>query len=84
MTCPAGQLLHKSHEFDSPALESPQTVHYIFMGTSPTVAPRQVGILVLDNDPNGASAVKQVLDSEGWRVRIVPDAKALLNELSHT
>ena len=51
------------------------------MGTSPTVTPRQVGILVLDNDPNGASAVKQVLDSEGWRVRVVPDSKALLTEL---
>ena len=51
------------------------------MGTIPTVAPRQVGILVLDSDPNGASAVKQVLDSEGWRVRVVPDAKALLTEL---
>lgn len=51
------------------------------MGTSPTVPLRQVGILVLDNDPNGASAVKQVLDSEGWRVRVVPDAKALLTEL---
>ena len=51
------------------------------MGTSPTVAPRQVGILVLDSDPHGASAVKQVLDSEGWRVRTVADAKALLTEL---
>lgn len=51
------------------------------MGTSPTVAPRQVGIIVLDNDPHGASAVKQVLDSEGWRVRVVPDAKMLLSEL---
>ncbi len=51
------------------------------MGTSPTVAPRQVGILVLDNDAHGASAVKQVLDSEGWRVRIVPEAKMLLAEL---
>jgi DNA-binding response OmpR family regulator len=51
------------------------------MGTSPTVAPRQVGILVLDNDPHGASAVKQVLDSEGWRVRVVSDAKMLLAEL---
>jgi DNA-binding response OmpR family regulator len=51
------------------------------MGTSPTVAPRHVGILVLDNDPHGASAVKQVLDSEGWRVRIVSDAKMLLSEL---
>jgi DNA-binding response OmpR family regulator len=51
------------------------------MGTSPTVAPRQVGILVLDNDAHGASAVKQVLDSEGWRVRVVADAKMLLTEL---
>lgn len=51
------------------------------MGSRPTVAPRQVGILVLDNDPHGASAVKQVLDSEGWRVRVVPDAKMLLSEL---
>jgi len=51
------------------------------MGTSPTVAPRQVGIIVLDNEPHGASAVKQVLDSEGWRVRVVPDAKMLLSEL---
>jgi len=40
-----------------------------------------VGIIVLDNEPHGASAVKQVLDSEGWRVRVVPDAKMLLSEL---
>jgi DNA-binding response OmpR family regulator len=51
------------------------------MGTSPTATPRQVGILVLDNDPTAATAVKQVLDSEGWRVRVVPDAKLLLTEL---
>jgi len=51
------------------------------MSTGSTVAPRQVGILVLDNDPRGASAVKQVLDSEAWRVRVVPDAKMLLSEL---
>jgi DNA-binding response OmpR family regulator len=51
------------------------------MGTSPTIAPRQVGILVLDNDPHGASAVKQVLDSEGWRVRLVQDERMLLAEL---
>jgi len=40
-----------------------------------------VGIIVLDNEPHGASAVKQVLDSEGWRVRVVPEAKMLLSEL---
>lgn len=40
-----------------------------------------MGILVLDSSANGATAIKQVLDSEGWRVRIVPDAKLLLAEL---
>jgi DNA-binding response OmpR family regulator len=43
--------------------------------------PRQVGILVLDNDPSSAAAVRQVLDSEGWRVRVVQDTKMLLSEL---
>ena len=74
-------MLHKSHGFDSRVGKVKPFVQYIFMGTSPTVAPRQVGILVLDSDPTGASAVKQVLDSEGWRVRVVSDAKALLTEL---
>jgi DNA-binding response OmpR family regulator len=51
------------------------------VSTTPTVAPRQVGILVLDNDSQGASAVKQILDSEGWRVRVVADSHMLLSEL---
>ena len=51
------------------------------MSTSPTVAPQQVGILVLDSDLQGAGAVKQILDSEGWRVRVVPDTRVLLAEL---
>jgi len=40
-----------------------------------------VGLLVLDSDAPGATAVKQILDSEGWRVRVVPDTKMLLAEL---
>ena len=51
------------------------------MSTSPTPAPQQVGILVLDDDAPGGSAVKQILDSEGWRVRIVADSQMLLAEL---
>jgi DNA-binding response OmpR family regulator len=52
------------------------------MGTpSPPLPQKQVGILVLDNDSAGAGAVRQILDSEGWRVRIVPDTKLLLAEL---
>lgn len=43
--------------------------------------PSQVGILVLDDDVQGQGALKQVLDSEGWRVRIVPDARSLFAEL---
>ncbi len=51
------------------------------MSTSPTSVHPQVGILVLDDNAQGGSAVKQILDSEGWRVRIVPDAQMLLAEL---
>jgi DNA-binding response OmpR family regulator len=51
------------------------------MATSPPVEPRQVGILVLDDDAQGSAAVRQILDSEGWRVRVVSDAKMLLAEL---
>ena len=51
------------------------------VSTNPPVEPRQVGILVLDNDAQGASAVKQILDSEGWRVRNVQDTAQLLAEL---
>jgi DNA-binding response OmpR family regulator len=51
------------------------------MASTPTPAPRHVGILVLDNDPSSQGALRQILDSEGWRVRILPDAKLVLAEL---
>jgi DNA-binding response OmpR family regulator len=51
------------------------------VSTSPTSAPQQVGILVLDDNAPGGSAVKQILDSEGWRVRLVADTQMLLAEL---
>jgi DNA-binding response OmpR family regulator len=51
------------------------------VSTSPTPTPQQVGILVLDDNAQGASAVKQILDSEGWRVRVVSDSHMLLAEL---
>jgi len=35
----------------------------------------------LDDNAQGASAVKQILDSEGWRVRVVSDTQMLLAEL---
>jgi DNA-binding response OmpR family regulator len=51
------------------------------MATAPPAQPRQVGILVLDDDTQGASAVRQILDSEGWRVRVVTNNRLLLSEL---
>lgn len=47
----------------------------------PEQQPRQVGILVLEESPQNAAAVRQLLDSEGWRVNIVADANLLLAEL---
>jgi DNA-binding response OmpR family regulator len=51
------------------------------MATPSNVAVRQVGILVLEDDPQNAGALKQILDSEGWRVRIVSDVAMLHVEL---
>jgi DNA-binding response OmpR family regulator len=45
------------------------------------VEPKQVNILVLDQEGPSATALRQVLDSEGWRVRVVSDTKLLLTEL---
>ena len=43
-------------------------------------SPRQVGILILDDDQN-QGALRQILDSEGWRVRAVQEPKMLFSEL---
>ncbi len=52
------------------------------MATTPPVAPAQIGILILDDDQATQGALRQVLDAEGWRVRFVPDGRALLAELA--
>lgn len=46
------------------------------------VESRQVGILVLDDDQRSQGALRQILDSEGWRVRVVPEPRLMLSELS--
>lgn len=51
------------------------------MATPTPVQPRQVGILILDDDDGNKGALRQILDSEGWRVRLVQDPKLLLAEL---
>ena len=52
------------------------------MATPPQpVPPRPVSILVLDGDPAGGNALRQILDAEGWRVNVIPDTKLLLSEL---
>lgn len=53
----------------------------LYMATPPMVELRQVGLLVLEDDPGSAAALKQILDSEGWRVRIVEDLRMLHAEL---
>ena len=42
----------------------------------------EVGILIVDNDIASQRALKNVLDAEGWQVRIVPTASHALPELA--
>ncbi len=54
------------------------------MAPSPTPQPPQspqVGILVFEDDPYSGTALRQMLDSEGWRVRVAADLKMLQTEL---
>jgi DNA-binding NtrC family response regulator len=41
-----------------------------------------IGILIVDDDEASQSALRQVLDSEGWHIRIVPLLSQALAELS--
>jgi DNA-binding response OmpR family regulator len=41
-----------------------------------------IGILILDDDLVSQAALEQVLDSEGWEVRVVPRAREALAELA--
>jgi len=42
----------------------------------------KIGILIIENDESSQSALRQVLDSEGWELRIVPQVNQALAELS--
>jgi DNA-binding NtrC family response regulator len=42
----------------------------------------KIGILIIENDEASQSALRQVLDSEGWELRIVPQVGQALAELS--
>lgn len=42
----------------------------------------KIGILVIENDEGNQAALRQLLDSEGWQVRIVPVVNQALGELS--
>ncbi len=51
------------------------------MATLSDAGVRQVSILVLEDDARNSGALKQILDSEGWRVRVVEDVPMLHVEL---
>jgi DNA-binding NtrC family response regulator len=42
----------------------------------------KIGILIIEDDEANQSALRQLLDSEGWQVRVVPVASQALGELS--
>jgi len=42
----------------------------------------KIGILIIEDDEANQSALRQLLDSEGWYVRVVPVVKHALAELS--
>jgi CheY-like chemotaxis protein len=79
--CPPGQV---------PALEIPPSGQQPIPPRKPILAESplrggslaEVGILIIDDDVASQRALKHVLDSEGWRVRILPVPSLALAELA--
>jgi DNA-binding NtrC family response regulator len=42
----------------------------------------KIGILIIEDDEANQSALRQLLDSEGWQVRVVPEVRQAFGELS--
>lgn len=69
------------HDLDTPApytsgmAPSPNSI------TNVITSRPHVGILIFEDEERSGAALRQILDSEGCRVRVVPDVKLLQTEL---
>ena len=45
--------------------------------------PKEISILVLDNDPGSQNTVQMMMDGEGWRMKVVDNPDVALQELAH-
>jgi DNA-binding response OmpR family regulator len=44
--------------------------------------PKEINILVLENDPGSQNAIQMMMDGEGWRLKIIADPDAALHDLA--
>jgi len=58
---------------------------WFILGSLPQVQPmpKEISILVLENDPGSQSAIQMMMDGEGWRMKMVEDADGAMRELAH-
>jgi DNA-binding response OmpR family regulator len=45
--------------------------------------PKEINILVLEDDSESQSAIQMMMDGEGWKVKILGDPDAAMQELAH-
>jgi DNA-binding NtrC family response regulator len=45
--------------------------------------PKEINILVLEEDPGSQNAIQMMMDGEGWKVKLLGDADAGMQELAH-
>jgi len=70
----------RGNEFVADDLDFP-AAYTAGMAPSPNPPQRHVGLLVFESDERSGAALRQMLDTEGWRVRLVPDVQLLQTEL---
>lgn len=45
--------------------------------------PKEISILVLEDDSGSQNAIQMMMDGEGWKVKMISDADAGMQELAH-
>ena len=75
-------LLGLTFETPPPTAPDRSAVQTLYSLDAKGLAVARIGILIIDDDEVSQSALRQVLDSEGWHVRVVPVLRDALPELS--
>ena len=71
-----------AHGTPKPREQSPGAREWRILGRAGCPVPKELHILVLEDDPGSQKSIQLMLDAEGWKVTILGDASTAFQELA--